>query len=266
MAVGMIHIGGLGHSGSTLLHFIVGSHPRCIALGEVWNLIRSPADLATASTTSCSCGRMAPACEFWGPLLPRLRGDGDYQPVLDRVEELYGDRIVVDSSKHAAVLQPGARVLYSIRDVRGWAVSAREVNLRGFLHWFRRNRIDRERLYADVPQLTVSYDELALNPIASVRRICRFLELDYDDAMIADYGNAEHHAIKCNRMKGDPDKMAAVQYDQRWLADRRWLIPAFLLPQVMKFNSNEVYGLIDNPFAAAARRARKRRERMLEAQ
>jgi hypothetical protein len=60
--------------------------------------------------------------------------------------------------------------------------------------------------------------------------------------------------------------MAAVQYDQRWLADRRWLIPAFLLPQVMKFNSNEVYGLIDNPFAAAARRARKRRERMLEAQ
>jgi len=49
-----------GHSGSTLLDLLLGSHSRATSLGEVTQL---PKNLAL--NTSCTCGSPVRACDFW---------------------------------------------------------------------------------------------------------------------------------------------------------------------------------------------------------
>jgi hypothetical protein len=53
-----------GHSGSTLLDILLGSHLRGFSLGEITHL---PKNLALNS--QCSCGRRIDECHFWKPLL-----------------------------------------------------------------------------------------------------------------------------------------------------------------------------------------------------
>jgi hypothetical protein len=53
-----------GHSGSTLLDILLGSHLRGFSLGEITHL---PKNIALNS--QCSCGRQIDECLFWKPLL-----------------------------------------------------------------------------------------------------------------------------------------------------------------------------------------------------
>lgn len=55
-----LYICGAGHSGSTLLDMLLGSHSKVASLGEIINL---PMDLATNST--CTCGQKVRECELW---------------------------------------------------------------------------------------------------------------------------------------------------------------------------------------------------------
>lgn len=55
-----LYICGAGHSGSTLLDMLLGSHSRIASLGEIINL---PMDLATNST--CTCGDKVRECDLW---------------------------------------------------------------------------------------------------------------------------------------------------------------------------------------------------------
>ncbi|MCK6384177.1 MAG: sulfotransferase [Rhodocyclaceae bacterium] len=59
-----LYICGAGHSGSTLLDMLLGSHSRIASLGEVINL---PMDLATNST--CTCGQKVCDCELWSAVV-----------------------------------------------------------------------------------------------------------------------------------------------------------------------------------------------------
>jgi hypothetical protein len=49
-----------GHSGSTLLDLLIGSHPEAMSLGEVTYLPRS-----FVRSAVCTCGAPVPQCEFW---------------------------------------------------------------------------------------------------------------------------------------------------------------------------------------------------------
>lgn len=59
-----LYICGAGHSGSTLLDMLLGSHSKIASLGEIINL---PMDLATNST--CTCGRKVRECELWSAVV-----------------------------------------------------------------------------------------------------------------------------------------------------------------------------------------------------
>ena len=59
-----LYICGAGHSGSTLLDMLLGSHSRVASLGEITNL---PMDLATNST--CTCGQTVRDCELWSSVV-----------------------------------------------------------------------------------------------------------------------------------------------------------------------------------------------------
>lgn len=56
----LVYIGGCGHSGSTLLDLILGSHPALISLGEIVHY-----DPVEWGGKTCTCGKRFRHCPFW---------------------------------------------------------------------------------------------------------------------------------------------------------------------------------------------------------
>jgi hypothetical protein len=56
-----------GHSGSTLLDLLLGSHPAAMSLGEITQLPKN-----VALNTPCSCGTPVRSCALWRRVLDRL--------------------------------------------------------------------------------------------------------------------------------------------------------------------------------------------------
>lgn len=71
-----IYICSAGHSGSTLLDLLIGSHPRITSLGEISHLSKN-----IALNTPCSCGSPVRACQFWSAVLSDLGRDLGIDPV-----------------------------------------------------------------------------------------------------------------------------------------------------------------------------------------
>lgn len=65
-----LYICGAGHSGSTLLDMLLGSHSRIASLGEIINL---PMDLATNSP--CTCGKTVRECDLWSKVVRTLESE-----------------------------------------------------------------------------------------------------------------------------------------------------------------------------------------------
>ena len=62
-----LYICSAGHSGSTLLDLLLGSHTRIESLGEVSHLPKN-----IALNTKCSCGENVRECSVWKPILDQL--------------------------------------------------------------------------------------------------------------------------------------------------------------------------------------------------
>lgn len=67
----LVYLACPGHSGSTLLAFLLGAHPRIATVGELKVV---PASFRDGS--DCSCGVLLRECEFWARVNERLREDG----------------------------------------------------------------------------------------------------------------------------------------------------------------------------------------------
>jgi len=235
----VVFVKGLHRSGTTVAHFLLGAHPKCVALGETHGLISSPEEIARASEIPCSCGEFADRCAFWGPALPKLKGDFNYQPILDRVRDHYGERIIVDSSKAMPPIMPERHFnALLIRDVRAWLRSTGRAPLRGMHSWYKSNK----KFLAEKPDVVISFDDLIIHPHSWLEKICTHLGLEPRVEEMLHFGEAEHHAIKGNRMIHEPEKMSQLAYDNRWAAESNWLLPAILMPHVTRFNREQVYG------------------------
>ncbi len=62
-----IYICAAGHSGSTLLDLVLGSHSRVESLGEISHLSKN-----ISLNTKCSCGQDVLSCNFWSNIIDRL--------------------------------------------------------------------------------------------------------------------------------------------------------------------------------------------------
>ncbi len=78
-----IYICSAGHSGSTLLDLLIGSHPRIASLGEIDQLSKN-----LALDTECSCGSRVTACAVWREVVRRV-GDAKGINVLAHPYELH---------------------------------------------------------------------------------------------------------------------------------------------------------------------------------
>ena len=62
----LVYIGGYGHSGSTLLEYLLTARPGVVACGEVVSSIRRGTKTrSTLKNKECTCGQMAEDCPVW---------------------------------------------------------------------------------------------------------------------------------------------------------------------------------------------------------
>ena len=136
MSQKIVFILGLSRVGSTMLDLVLGSNPKFVGLGEIFQVIR-PDMNRYERNEQCSCGNLTRQCPFWGVVAAELKKKKTtdlaerYHHANQVFENLYGsDHIMVDSSKLLAALKTvdrmpdiNVKVIYLIRDVRAWTIS-----------------------------------------------------------------------------------------------------------------------------------------------
>jgi hypothetical protein len=256
----------LSHSGSTLLDLILGGNSRCVGLGEVHNSLSMPRSRLEAKFgEQCTCGRNADSCEFWGPFKHWLSDNFErsaeekFQALHRHFLDVFGpDKILVDSSKKIRVanIYHGMQdvelnALHLLKDVRAYTVSQIDKNptsgsktkhaLTAFSKWYRKNRrIQRLVRGKGIPHFQFGYEELCLYPERMVHRICDFLEIDFEDEMLA-LESRNNHLIAGNPLRQQPEKRRKIVYDDRWLQRNELNGVAFLRSGIMRYNAREVY-------------------------
>ncbi len=267
----LVFICSMEHSGSTLLDLMLGGHSHIIGLGEIIQVIkRGPMGMGKTRQVVCSCGSIIDECVFWSKVASRLHADESlsfearYRMVLDTFEEVFGHGYIpVDSSKSLAHLQVLKRnlpldikVLYIIKDVRNFTISQLDslnrkqkrrwqspltrTSFYTFWWWYLENK-KMQRVFAEqnMQVLQIGYEELCLYPERMLQTICDFLEEEPEPSMLS-LKESGSHVIRGNRMRYQKDK-AEIRYDHRWFLRREWSTPAFFFPNIMKYNTREVY-------------------------
>ena len=191
----LVYIGGYGHSGSTLLEYLLAASPKVVACGEVASVLRE-----RGRKGKCTCGREVRLCPLWGPLLASTETlDGMTHERLARAlvaQDGGAHAVLVDSSKTAwlsaavpfrlaSELGPDFRLVHLVRDPRAVSWSAvKKSGRRGTrplmplrsgsaaLGWWVAN-LACERFGRRYPDryLRVRYEDLARAPAETMRRL-----------------------------------------------------------------------------------------------
>lgn len=133
----IVYIAGLGHSGSTLLDLLLGTHEAVVGLGELGNTLSELDQNRTDRVDLCSCGGTAANCQYRSEVQARFdRNPADglerrYRLAIETFQEQFGkDTWIADSSKSRTFLSKMSevpwielRVLHLVRDVRSYTIS-----------------------------------------------------------------------------------------------------------------------------------------------
>ncbi len=276
----LLLIRGLGHSGTTILDLALGSHPQMVGVGEAARILerpspseahRGPAQLRgdLRFERRCTCGEVAADCPVWGPVLAWLP-EHDHCSLAVKMQRLIqslegaqaldasATSWVIDSSQGDFSLpfeqdsDLDIRVIHLTRDLRSWvhsrARSGRErgrwfPGLKPLLRWCWMNARHERRLQAcPHPVLRLGYEQLALDPEGTLRRICAWLGLEMSEQMLQPGHFSTSHLLSGNRMRFDAKSSAAIRYDASWMEAPSGLAVAALgLPWVAALNRRLVY-------------------------
>ncbi len=243
MSVRSIFILGLHRSGTTFANLVIGAHPDCVAVGEVYNVIRPDvtAEKLIELYQHCTCGQ----CEFWPQVIDAIGRDGAsslterYRVFGEVFARNFPGKFPVDSSKRIDVIEAAGQALQVspvmvYRDVRGWSYSkVGRIDGRTMLGWYRGNRRIETRFPEAIP---VSYESLALESDKAIPALFDKLGLPPCEMPIQ-LDQPHAHILIGNKMRGK--KGEGIRYDQRWMADNS-LWPAVLAP-VMRYNRKRIY-------------------------
>ena len=220
----LVFVVGVAHCGSTLLGRLLDMHDRVLCVGE---LLRT--DLAIEHGIVCGCGAKVPECAFWSPLLPALERETRLDPErftaesFRRIGRAHGKDVVVDLSKTRAWRlakrwKDDVGFVFLIRDSRGvMASTARDGKdiahpLRRHKKWMKRYlRFARKR---GERCLTVHYEDLCREPRGELERVCRFLGLEFQPAMLRP-AEKDHHFVHSST-SGYLKASNEIRRDERW--------------------------------------------------
>ncbi len=228
----LVFILGAGHSGSTLLDLLLGSHTKIASLGEL-----SALGAASQRDRENFCGICEADCPIWTPqrrpvflkhtpamtqtggLVGRLvarwhrRARRHYMPTLyNHLFDWFNVPILVDSSKlpgwigtqiqtlaQSSTIDP--LLIYNLRDGRAVVNSFyRKYNdtlafQQVITNW--KETIEQANaLYAQatIPKLKVQYERLATDPEDTLNMVCDHLGVEFQPGMLK-YWEADHHIL-----------------------------------------------------------------------
>ena len=278
----LLLIRGLGHSGTTILDLALGAHPQMVGVGEAARILERPSPAEAHRGPArlrgdlrferrCTCGQIAADCPVWGPMLAWL-SEHDHcslslkmQRLIDTLAaaealDVSAASWVIDSYQDDFTLpfeqasDLDIRVIHLTRDLRSWvdsrARSGRErghwlPGLKPLLRWYRINaRHERLLQRCPHPVLRLGYEQFALDPEGSLRRICTWLGLEMSEQMLRPGCFSTSHVLSGNRMRFDAERSAVIRYDANWMAAPSGVAQAALmLPWVSALNRRLVYSV-----------------------
>ena len=117
------------------------------------------------------------------------------------------------------------------------------VGWRSLLRWWRVNhQLDQRLKCSGIPVFHLGYEELALAPEMALQRLCSWLEIDFDAAMLRPGMHSKSHILAGNRMRFEPGRSDAICYDGAWIASSALSLQlAPLLTPVARLNRRLVY-------------------------
>ncbi len=197
---------GVGHSGSTLLGLILGSHSDCFYCGEAAKsrFLHNP-NKPIKKRVCKICGF---DCPVWGDL--NVTDSLDlYKQVSSKTEK----PIMIDSTKNlewleeqlAAIAPTTTKpfLIFLQRDGRA-VINSRirkypDKDIKELIEsWRTQMQLTNELFQSfDRKKIKIRYEELATDPETVTRNLCDFLEIDYQPQMIQ-YYQQEHHPLGGN--------------------------------------------------------------------
>jgi hypothetical protein len=202
---GVVFIGAAAHSGSTLLGFMLGSHPSIFHAGEA-NKTQYFADQSVPLKKRV-CKVCGTDCVVWENL--RVEPGQDLYEVLSRRS---GRPIVFDSSKMVEWIKRQVAVLHGMtslhlivlsRDGRAVVNSRlrKQPEISAYKHataWVDQMRdVEELALHWPGPVYRLRYEELALRPVPTLRALADFIGIAFDPVM-ADPWDSEQHPLGGN--------------------------------------------------------------------
>ncbi len=199
-------ISGAGHSGSTLLGFILGSHSHSFYAGEARKSLYLQNKEYPENKRVCKiCGAN---CPVWGDF-------AIYDPLdlYERLSRKTGKPVIVDSTKNIAwlnsqidtltqisaecsliFLQRDGRAVLNSR-IRKYPTIAVQTLIQDWLDQIAAT----EQLFANFggPKIKIHYEELATAPATIIQKLCDWLNLPYQEAMLHYYQH-DHHPLGGN--------------------------------------------------------------------
>ncbi len=214
-----IMVCGAGHSGSTLLGMILGSHSRAAYIGEGGKVRYLGDEKKPMRKRVCKiCGE---DCPYWSSFRP----DPD-QPLHPQLAKLFQASILVDTTKDERwiaergedTLAAGGQAVLIFLTRDGRAVVNSRIRkypdrdpAAQIQQWVDKIATSRAVFEAHQgPKIQVRYEDLADNTEAVVRAICACAGIDYEPAML-NYTAKRHHLLGGNN--GTQFLLARAQYD-----------------------------------------------------
>jgi len=245
----IIYILSLPHSGSTVLDYYLSFHKDILGLGEIYSVLKGKKFSFEQTHSICSCGLDMNDCNFWSSFLKEFK-------------KSFGKNVIVDSSKDLAHLKPtipllknnlaDLRVVFLIRDARGWAKSITEIEKkRGkfpklyfywFYLWYKRNKEMKKFLIKNkLNFIQISYEEFCFKPRETINKILRFADLSPDLFNLNNKPNT--HIAFGNRVKKDNERLRNISYDNRWQKDWWLRVSLLFLPHIYFWNKRNIYNV-----------------------
>jgi hypothetical protein len=216
---------GVGRSGTTLLRLMLDAHPQLVIPPET-HFLPELIDAARRRAGAEELARIAAASRHWGDLgitaadfEARLRLGGTrpdraarafYELYAERHDKpRWGDKTPGYVKRMAIIGRalPEARFVHLIRDGRDVALSRRRRGMGAERPMAETAAKWRDRILAARRQarrlrgryLELRYEDLVAEPEPILRRICEFIELPYEPAMLAYHRTARERLAEMNR-------------------------------------------------------------------
>ncbi len=220
----LIYIAGCTHSGSTLLHRVLGSHSRVFTIGGSKH-VRS----FSKGRINCSCGAdTVAACDFWSKVNQHLIRSNrslaelsleeinssvfktDNLHFYKAIQDTSGKEVIVDTSRNKTRL----RQLQSINEIDLLTIHLFKSPLRQVSSWKKKDtpffrsikqywNVDRriDRLSRNSPNyFYLSYEAFCRDPAYFLSEILKVHELQFESSILSSWGKNRIHVLGGNRM------------------------------------------------------------------